>query len=1040
MATITLGNFGGDFNGSLYNGSSDFNPAQFHFIMREVAFRGFALETQSPTSASQVKLANVTGDPTGELVTILYVGIGLTYDVNGRFSGGTITGIEVLVQSQTGTEPGTGAPIYGPQENYFSFSGLTVDALAYQDALGSTDDFVFNAIDNLLLNGADTVVGGTGDDILNGGNGDDAINGGDGSDTVVFDGDIAGYTLSEANGLVSIEDDGTGDIDTVTNVEFFRFNGITYSLAQIIALIAATQGQTINGTNANNTLNGTEGNDTINGFGGNDILNGLGGNDILNGGDGTDTLNGGAGNDQMFGGAGNDTYSVDDAGDIVTENELEGTDTVKASISTYTLTSFVERLTYTGTGSFEGTGNDLDNIITGGAQSDTLDGLAGNDTLNGGAGDDFLFGGVGNDRLDGGDGIDELYGEIGNDTLNGGAGDDYLEGGDGNDTLNGGLGADLLYGGAGVDRLDGGDGDDELYGEGDNDTLIGGAGNDILNGGDGNDSLTGGLGADTMSGGLGTDSYVVDDAGDIVIEGLNEGIDTVRVSLNAFTLGTNVDRAIFTGVGDFVGVGNELANSITSGDGNDTLSGLDGNDHLISGAGNDVVNGGAGNDRLEAGDGNDQLFGGAGDDALQGGAGEDTLEGGDGNDNILGGLGADIMTGGLGNDTFTVDDIGDVVVEGLGEGNDTVNITLNAYTLGTNFENLTFFFGVGDFVGVGNALANRISGGAGNDTLSGFDGNDVLNGGSGADVLDGGDGNDQLIGGLGADVMTGGSGDDAYTVDDIGDQVIELVGGGIDMVNTTLATYTLDATIERLSYRGVGDFVGNGNALDNILSGGIGADILNGGDGNDNLQGGLGADIMTGGAGNDSYVVDNIGDQVIELAGGGLDTVTTSLNIYSLEGTEIERLSFNNLTGPTTGTGNELANTIFASTGDVTLFGLGGNDTLSSFNGSDILNGGDGADRLTGGGGNDNLTGGTGSDRFVFTGVFGNDVITDFGDVTGNQDIVQVQLSAFANFAAVQLNLAQVGADVVLTSGTNSITFSNTTVSIFDAADFAFVV
>src|SRR5262249_23264380 len=58
-----------------------------------------------------------------------------------------------------------------------------------------------------------------------------------------------------------------------------------------------------------------------------DTLNGDAGNNVLTGLDGNDTLNGRAGADTMIGGAGNDSYTLDNAGDTVTENANEGIDT-----------------------------------------------------------------------------------------------------------------------------------------------------------------------------------------------------------------------------------------------------------------------------------------------------------------------------------------------------------------------------------------------------------------------------------------------------------------------------------------------------------------------------------------------------------------------------------------------------------------------------------------------------------------------------------------------------------------------------------------
>src|SRR6185503_4239400 len=118
--------------------------------------------------------------------------------------------------------------------------------------------------------------------------------------------------------------------------------------------------------------------------------------DTLNGGNGNDTLNGGTGNDTMTGGAGNDAYFVDASSDKITESANQGTDTVYSSIS-LTLGSNVEDLVLTGTGAINGTGNTLDNSLSGNAGANSLGGGSGHDVLNGGAGNDKLTGGADQD-------------------------------------------------------------------------------------------------------------------------------------------------------------------------------------------------------------------------------------------------------------------------------------------------------------------------------------------------------------------------------------------------------------------------------------------------------------------------------------------------------------------------------------------------------------------------------------------------------------------------------------------------------------------
>jgi len=128
-------------------------------------------------------------------------------------------------------------------------------------------------------------------------------------------------------------------------------------------------------------------------------VSGTGANDVLAGHDGGDTLDGGSGEDTMLGGDGNDTYVVANSADVITEyyhGGAGGTDTVRASAN-YTLPSFVEKLTMTGTDYLDANGNELGNVITGNGLGNAISGREGDDTLNGGDGADKLFGGSGND-------------------------------------------------------------------------------------------------------------------------------------------------------------------------------------------------------------------------------------------------------------------------------------------------------------------------------------------------------------------------------------------------------------------------------------------------------------------------------------------------------------------------------------------------------------------------------------------------------------------------------------------------------------------
>lgn len=77
-----------------------------------------------------------------------------------------------------------------------------------------------------------------------------------------------------------------------------------------------------------------------------------------------------------------------------------------------------------------------------------------------------------------------------------------------------------------------------------------------------------------------------------------------------------------------------------------------------------------------------------------------------------------------------------------------------------------------------------------------------------------------------------------------------------------------------------------GNALDNVLTGNTAANTLTGGGGNDTLDGGAGSDRLIGGDGDDAPTRWMPGDVIVELAGGGMDSVEVRLTTgtYTLSG------------------------------------------------------------------------------------------------------------------------------------------------------------
>jgi trimeric autotransporter adhesin len=631
-------------------------------------------------------------------------------------------------------------------------------------ALGNVENLTLLASANFSATGndlANVMKGNSGDNKLDGGKGNDTLDGGAGKDTLI--GGLGNDTFIVDNAADIAQEIASQGKDIVQA-------SVSYTLApaQEMEILTLTGASNVDGT-------GNELANTINGNSGENILKGGGGNDTLNGGDGNDTFDGEIGNDAMAGGKGNDFYTVDSAGDKVTEAANQGIDELFSSLASFTLVANVENLELIGTG-LNATGNTLSNRLTGNLADNKLDGGGGNDFLIGRDGKDALIGGAGNDTLSGGSDDDTMTGGTGNDIyFVEDAGDQTIEAaGGGVDEVRAFI--DNLTLAANVENLTL-EGVATFVGQGNSlaNVLIGNSNTNLLFGGTGNDTLDGGTGKDEMFGDQGNDTFIVDNAGDVVNELTDAGKDTVKSSVD-FTIkdSQEIETLILSG-GASNGVGNNFANIINfAGDTNNflTLLGNGGNDVLIGASGNDKLDGGEGNDTLDAGNG------GIGEDELFGGAGNDSLNGGNGNDLLDGGTGNDIMAGGNDDDTYIAEQVGDKITEAANQGRDRVESSLASFTLGANVEDL-FLFGTGvNGIGNtlnnelrGNALANKLDGGSGNDLLAARDGADSLFGGTGndellgdgdADILKGGAGNDTLDGGTGADIMFGEAGNDIY--------------------------------------------------------------------------------------------------------------------------------------------------------------------------------------------------------------------------------------------------------------------------------------
>ena len=299
----------------------------------------------------------------------------------------------------------------------------------------------------------------------------------------------------------------------------------------------------------------------------------------------------------------------------------------------------------------------------------------------------------------------------------------------------------------------------------------------------------------------------------------------------------------------------------------DTVSAGDGNDSVEAGLENDIVFGGGGDDTLEGGDGNDTLYGDtdnispggvAGDDSILGGAGNDVIFGEDGADTIRGNGGGDTIFGGGGADTIRGDGGGDLI-DG-GDGADTI---------------------------AGDGGADTIRGGEGADSIDGNAGNDLI----GAEPVDDSttldwsardeNGNQVPVVFSDLDGLHSVSGDD-LNADGNASTGVE-TSGADDSVTVDIAgpfmqlifTFDNGESATNSGLFGVGnmtlDFTSNYNAEpdDDTINGGTGNDTIFAGRGNDSISGGTGSDSLDGQDGDDFI---NVGEGDTAVGGDGDDT------------------------------------------------------------------------------------------------------------------------------------------------------------------------
>ncbi|MCY6379413.1 calcium-binding protein [Hoeflea prorocentri] len=703
---------------------------------------------------------------------------------------------------------------------------------------------------------------------------------------------------------------------------------------------------------------GTSGNDTIIGSRFDQNLSGLAGDDVIDGRDGSDIIFGNEGDDRLL-------LSLASVGTLDT---LDG----GADIDTVDFSSFNAAVSV--------------DLVQNDGEALTSDGVSvhGSVTLRQIATLQNI------ENIDGSEHSDSLSGDLGNNKISGLAGDDFIDGRSGNDVLEGGQGNDTLIGYIGNDTLDGGDGDDVLTGGLDNDLLIGGTGNDIY-------------------------IYAKVDGSDEIIESndqtdINELHVSDAVPLDILFEKRGPDLAL-----KFHETGNQIMIRDQFATGKPGISVFKFSDGTIWGVADLLIAVAAG-PRPES---DDVIVGDNGANVLDAGLGNDRLHGNDGSDTYIfyRGDGQNLIedNGWRDTDRLIIHDYTPAETLFASASNDTLMITFVGTTdqitivntLDDNgadeIEQIVFDDGTIMNMDQVRVILTANQSTDGDDTITGFTNNNTLEGGLGNDRLHGKDGSDTYV-------FNAGDGQDL--IEDNGWRDTDrLVIHGYTPAETSFARTSNDTLV--ITFAGSTDQISIVNTLDDdgadeieqiVFDDGTilnmdqvraimiadqssdGDDTIIGFSNNNTLQGGLGNDTLHGNDGSDTYVF-NAGDgqDVIE-DNGWRDTdrlvihghnpsdliLSTSSNntlIIGFNGSSDRITVVNTLSGDnqdaieqvvfddgTVYSMSDMASLVSsqAATG-MQINGTAGDDSLRGTNGGDVIDGGLGADSLVGGDGDDRI-------------------------------------------------------------------------------------